>query len=303
MPVQFGGLAVDSEIPIPGPDTARPPDVVVRRGDVPSEGGVFVQEWPDADGRRWLSIFRTASGYRISVANLECLVSADGRHVIAKPGGHLDEATLVHLLLQQVLPLAVSRTGRLVLHACAVETPAGALAFAGETGIGKSTLSAAFCRRGHALIADDALVIGVEQDGFTVAPTADTLRLWPYMRDVLGGAEELPPAPGKLRARVPIAVKPSPLARILLLGTSEDLSVSIVPAPTSQMRVDVLSHLFRLDVGDAAESRRVFDDVHRLIERVPVRRALYPDGPEHLDAVVDAILRDSISGARERSGA
>jgi hypothetical protein len=293
MLARFGGLAVASDVPFPDlPAASGSPEISIRLGDVSAPGGELIQEWPDVDGNRWLTIRREGGGYRVSVPGLECRVSRDGREIVARPAPSLAEPTLVHLLLQQVLPLAVSRTGRLVLHACAVETPAGALAFVGETGAGKSTLSAAFCRRGYALIADDALVI---EAGRRVAPTADALRLWPYMRDVAAGAEELPSASGKLRARVPIARQSSDLARIFLLGTAADESSTLAPVSASDLRVALLSHLFRLDVADHQESRRIFDAIHRLIEAVPVRRAVYPDGPQYLDAIVDVILRDSIS--------
>jgi hypothetical protein len=211
MLVRFGGLAIASDVPFPDlPAAAGTPDIAIRLGDVSPASGELIQEWPDAEGNRWLTIRREGSAYRVSVPDLECRISHDGREIVAQPAPSLATASLVHLLLQQVLPLAVSRTGRLVLHACAVETPAGALALVGETGAGKSTLSAAFCRRGYALIADDALVF---ESGTRVAPTADALRLWPYMREVAAGAEELPSASGKLRARVPCSGSTSAINR------------------------------------------------------------------------------------------
>ena len=296
MQARFGGLVIDSEIPLTDlPPTSGPADIVIRTGAVDAKAGELIQEWPGAGGQRWLAIFSGDRGYRVSVAGLECALSRDGRAITVQPAPALADAALVHLLLQQVLPLAVSRTGRLVMHACAVDTPAGALAFVGESGAGKSTLAGAFCRRGHPLIADDALVMELEEEGIRVSPTADALRLWPDQREVAAGAETALSASGKLRARVTLARAPSRLARVYLLGTAPDASSSVTMVPTAEMRVSMLSHMFRLDVTDRDESRRVFDAVHRVVDMVPVRRAVYPDGLEHLDAAVDAILRDSIS--------
>ena len=296
MRFRFGGLAVDSEIPHPDlPPASGHPDISIRFGTLDRDRGALVQEWPDADGRAWLAIFRAGAGYRVAIGDLECAIATDGREIVVDAPPSLDQARLAHLVLQQVLPLAVSRTGRLVMHACAVETPSGALAFVGETGAGKSILAGSFCRRGHALIADDALVIDVQPDVVRVEPTADALRLWPDMQDVAAGAETTRSSSGKLRARVPLAHAPSRLARIYLLGTAADGSSSVRMVPAGEMRVAMLSHLFRLDISDRDESRRTFDAVHRVVDLVPVRRAVYPDGLEHLDAAVDAILRDSIS--------
>jgi hypothetical protein len=295
MRFRFGGLTIDSEIAYPDlPAATGPPGIVIRLGRVDRDRGSLLQEWPDAVGRRWLAIFDAGAVYRVSLGPLDCAIARDGRAITVDAPASLAQPALAHLVLQQVLPLAVSRTGRLVMHACAVEIDSGAVAFVGETGAGKSTLAAAFCRRGHALVADDALVIDAAGDRVWVEPTADALRLWPDHRDVAAGAEITPSASGKLRARVALAADRLPLGRIYLLGTADDGRSSVTLVPTAEMRVAMLSHLFRLDVSDREESRRTFEAVHHVVDVVPVRRAMYPNGSEHLDAAVDAILRDSI---------
>ena len=298
MRFRFGGLAIDSEIPYPDlPPASDAPDISIRFGKLDRNRDALIQEWPDAEGRRWLTIFRAAAGYRVAIGDLECAITADGGEILVDAPRSMSQPALAHLVLQQVLPLAVSRTGRLVMHACGVEIDGGAIAFVGESGAGKSTLAAAFCRRGHLLVADDALVIEADGNRISVAPTADALRLWPDHRDVAAGAEITQAASGKLRARVPLSTSRAPLVRIYLLGTSDDGTSSVTTVPTADMRMAMLSHLFRLDVSDRDESRRTFDAVHHIVDVVPVRRAMYPNGSEHLDAAVDAILRDSISVA------
>jgi hypothetical protein len=187
----------------------------------------------------------------------------------------------------------VSRRGRLVLHACAVETPQGAIGLLGHSGAGKSTLAAAFCARGSRLVADDALVVDVSDSGADVWPTADAVRLCDDMAATLAVAGEATAAPGrKRRIRAQLATARMPLKRLLTVGESGDTVVSIEPLPASDARVAVLSHLFRLDVTDVDESRRSFDLAHLLAERVPVRRLKFFDGIEFLEPTVRAILRD-----------
>ncbi|HUF24463.1 MAG TPA: hypothetical protein VMN81_10075 [Vicinamibacterales bacterium] len=289
---RFADIAVGGDVLFADlPEAAAPPGIVIRRGPMPEGDSVPIQQWPDGEGRTWLSIARAAGGYRVSLPGLECLVSADGRAIMFDEPQPL--STLVHLLLHQVLPLAVSRTGRLVLHACAVDTPAGTLAFLGESGAGKSTLAAAFCRRGFALVADDALAVDLRGAGIGVWPTADGLRLWEDMSEAApAGIGEPSNAAGKRRAPAALATERSPLARVYLLATSEDDRAAVTDVPPATARIEMLSHLFRLDVTDREESRRLFDAVHRVASHVPARRVAYPDGVEFLDAAVDAVLAD-----------
>jgi len=291
---RFADLAVESGVPFDLPETSGPPDIVVRPGE-PGPAGVPLQPWPGGarGAATWLAISRAAAGYRVSLNDLECLVAFDGRTIVFAPSPPLDDAMLVHLLLHQVLPLAAGRTGRLVLHACGVETPAGTVAFLGQSGAGKSTLAAACCARGFLLVADDALVVDLSGAEAGVWPTADALRLWTDMRD----AAPEPPPPvtrdaGKLRAAVTVSRARSRLARIYLLDTPSDTSVTLVDASPTAVRVEMLSHLFRLDVTDRDESRRLFDAVHRTASLVPARTLFYPNGIEHLGAAVDALVRD-----------
>lgn len=291
---RFADLAVDSDVAFDDlPPADGPARIIIRRGAISDEPRDPVQSWPAGDGTVWLAIERGASAYHVTLPGLRCAVEADGSRIVFDPAADLSGAALVHLLLHQVLPLAVSRTGRIVLHACAVETPAGAIAFLGQSGSGKSTLAAAFCRRGSALVADDALVVEMVGEAAFVWPSADAVRLWDDMQAVAPGAVRSDvDLRSKLRAPVAIARGRAPLARVYLLDTREDGRVSIDPVSASDVRIELLSHVFRLDIHDAGESRRLFDAAHRIAARVPSRTINYPNGLRFLDAVVDAVTAD-----------
>lgn len=291
---RFADLVVAGDIDFADlPEDSGTPSITIRRGAVPRDAGEFLQQWPTDAGEPWLSIARVDDGYRVSVSGLTCLISSAGGDVRVDAAPSMDPREVEHLLLHQVLPLALSRTGRFVLHACAVETAAGVIAFVGQSGAGKSTLAAAFCRRGHALVADDALAVDLSGDRIAVWPTADGLRLWDHMRAAApGGATLRATGTGKLRAPAVIARHRAPLARIYLLDTPDDASSTIRPVPAADVRLELLSHVFRLDVGDRAESQRLFEAAHRAAATVPSRSIFYPNGLEYLDAAVDAVLRD-----------
>lgn len=291
---RFADLVIGGDIDFPDlPGASGTPVMTIDRGRVPRDAGDLLQQWLTDSGETWLSIARVEDGYRVSVSGLTCLISSSGSDVRVDAAASMEQPEIDHLLLHQVLPLALSRTGRVVLHACAVETAAGAIAFVGQSGSGKSTLAAAFCRRGHALVADDALAVDMSGEPIAVWPTADGLRLWDHMRAAApAGAPLHATGTGKLRAPAVIARGRLPLARIYLLDTPDDSSSTIRPVPAAEVRLELLSHVFRLDVADRAESQRLFDAAHRTAASVPSRSIFYPNGLAYLDATVDAVLSD-----------
>lgn len=293
---RFADLAIDSDLPFPDlPPASGDPDIVIRRGVMRASAWTDVYEWRDPDERGvWLTIRRNESEYLLEFPELACTVAVDGRRIeYARPDG-LPESTLQHLVLHQVLPLAVSRLGRLVLHASAVETPAGVVGLLGTGGGGKSTLAGAMCARGCALVADDALVVDVSEAGADVWPTADALRLWDYSLELIPSVVAEPDARAghKHRVRAPIATGRVRLARIVLVGETSPSGVTLEPVARGALRIELLSHLFRLDVTDHDESRRLFELADRLARVVPGRRLIFPNGADMLTRAAAAVMAD-----------
>src|SRR5688572_17324577 len=116
--------------------------------------------WSFPDGTPWTAFYRTSSGLLLRFPDLaDFEVSADGRHVTCAPVPGISPATIEHLYLNQVLPLALSKLGKLVFHASAVDAGGGAVAFLAASGRGKSTLAAGFAVNGHQFLTDDGLVL------------------------------------------------------------------------------------------------------------------------------------------------
>ena len=130
------------------------------------------------DGTAWAEFYRREDGYLLRFPDLaDFEVSASGDTVIAYPATGTDAATVEHLYINQLVPLALSRQGRPAFHASVVTVPGGAVAFLGKTGMGKSTLAASFALEGAAFLTDDALLID-ESHGVRAMPSHASLRLW-----------------------------------------------------------------------------------------------------------------------------
>src|SRR5262245_30451313 len=95
------------------------------------------ETWDLPDGTNWVSFFRTGSGFLIRFPDLaDVEVSTDGRSVTSVPVPGVSEVTTEHLYMNQVLPLAISKRGKLVFHGSAVDVGDCAIAFLAPSGRG-----------------------------------------------------------------------------------------------------------------------------------------------------------------------
>jgi hypothetical protein len=303
------GLVVDSELPLPEvPETDAAEArcrVRVTSGPAPAAPRAWLHEWRLPGGETWLSIGRSRSGYLLRFPELaDFLVSADGGEVGCRSAAELPEATLRHLLLDQVLPLVVSLRGGLALHAAAVASGEEAIALLGATGQGKSTLGASLAREGLRLLTDDCLVIE-ESDGRLIAvPGYPGLRLWPPVIASLFGEE-----PGlasvahytekkRLDARhggLAFCEERLPIRRIFVLaprdGSEDDTEIRVVPLAPRDAFMALLTHAYRLDITDRLRLSEEFDRLSRAA-RLPVHSRLdFPRNLERLPTVTKAIMR------------
>lgn len=135
-----------------------------------------VQERPcaygfTADGWRWLHL-PNAGSYRFRGSGMQA-VRACG--VVVDPGA--SRSTVLDSFYRTVVPLALQSGGLEVLHSSAVRLPAGVLALCALSETGKSTLAYALHRRGHPLVADDAVVLDVDGAATTITPVPFAMRL------------------------------------------------------------------------------------------------------------------------------
>jgi hypothetical protein len=266
------------------------------------------------DESRWLSVARTASGYCLRFWDLaDFLVEMDAARIEGRPRPSTSAATLRHLLLDHVVPLLSSFGERLVLHAGGVVTPAGAVAFLGEGGRGKSTLTASFVQQGFPVLGDDALMIAPSRDGFVATPSYPGVRLSPDMMIALGSAAadvcEVAEYTTKVRLFLPPeAACPSGsvrLAAIFVLAAaapSDELSATALSS--REALVELMRHGHYVDGRDRGWLELHFQLAARVAARVPFLRLVYPREAASLAAVRAVILESAtLSPPRARRGA
>lgn len=298
------------------------PDWTVRLAgtiDVaPAPDGPLVHEerceCPDHQGRAFTRVHRGPGGDWIwnDHAGL-CHVLPDGRRVDVYPQPGADSGALALQIMGPVSGRVLHRLGSPALHGAAVVAGETAVAFVGPGGQGKTTLAAAFLRRGAALLSDDILPLRATADAVLAAPGAPLMKLWESTASgTLGITAGLPVLAAhltKMRLTLggddgayPLVTSPVPLRAIYVpqrydAGDLRESDVSgainITPLAGPAALATLLSQTYRAELLRPAELAALLPLYARLLARTPVRLLRYPNGFEHQDAVCARILESA----------
>lgn len=273
-----------------------------ERPQAPIDEAPF-QEWLAPDERPWTRFYRTGAGYLLrfpGFADFE--ISRDGHDVAGWAVAGVSDDTIDHLYRNQVLPLALSKRGRVVLHASAIETSGHAIAFVGPSGRGKSTLAVAFARDGIPCIADDGLVLDAEDGTLWTVPGHPSIRLWEDSQRALveHGAAKAPavaftPKERLLASdRIAFSCRRRRLAHLYLLGepaADESLSAPVCePVTPADALVELVRNSFLLETEARDDVARHFERLSAVVEQTPCHVLRYPRRFDALPVVTLAIL-------------
>ncbi len=254
--------------------------------------------WAFPDETEWTLFYRIDAGYLLRFPGLaDFHLSAEGLRVRCWPMSDVSEITLQHLYLNQVLPLILSRQGKLVFHASAVEFEGGAIAFVAESGRGKSTLAACFAISGYPFLTDDGLVVEPTRDGYEILPSHPSIRLWGDSEKVLLDryAKTAPPLPFTSKARfvagvqLPHCDQPVPLRKVYFLGDERSEGISFRRLSEAEALVEWVKHSFLLDVEDRPMQGDHFDRVATLATQIHCYHLDYHRRFEELSYLKSAI--------------
>jgi len=257
-------------------------------------------EWTLPRGTRWTRFYRTESGYLLRFPGLvDFTLSPAGLDVTAYPAPGTSEQAVEHLYLNQVLPLALSRQGKRVFHASAVEIDGAAVAFMGASGKGKSTLAASFASGGYRFLTDDGLMVAACRTGYQVMPSHPFIRLWQDSETALI-APDTPTAPAleftsKSRflagETIQFCDSPRPLRRVYFLGDGSAARVTFQRLKPSEALIELVKHSFLLDIEERVMLAAHFDELSTLAGQPIHYRLDYPRRYEDLAAVREAIIQ------------
>jgi hypothetical protein len=259
--------------------------------------------WTLPGGRVFLVSRKTKNGYLLHFDQLaDFFIDQSGSEVVYAPLPGVPATSIRHLILDNVMALALSLRGHAVLHASAVVTPFGACAFTAASGTGKSTLAASFQQAGFQTLTDDCLLIEAEKDAVYGVPSYPGAR---FRQDslMLLGAE-----PKATRSVAHYNSKRRYASGSFATGRHLIEAIYCLERPcgdekgVQEPRIETLSghdgfltavrYLFCMDPHDPGMLVRQFKMVENLLAHVPVARLSIPDDFAALIRVREAVLTD-----------
>jgi predicted ATPase len=298
----FGGVLA-SDRPLPGLPVAPIGDghfalwelVTTERGHAPighSADAVLTGRQPYANGIE-VTLATAAAGPEIAISDT-------GRFAFAPIGGRVTHTAPVAVdrdavaldVIGVVLPFMLHRGGAWCLHASAVQTRQGVVAFIASPGTGKSTLALAMAQRGCALVADDVVVLRATSDGIDVIPSGLPLRLRAETARAAGVPSQTVDAWGKVRIDSAGACDTLPLAAMYVLSPVAATAETERVARTA--RAAALALLANGKITELLGADASGDALDRCVD-IAQRSAVYdlaiPRDLARLPDVTDALLR------------
>lgn len=295
------GLCVRSEIDLHLP--SAPPDaetdVELRWGqDVDDStvypSGTVIAEYIE-NGRRLYTAVELESGFLIRFPECgEFTIPADLGSVTVHrdaTGRYVD--LLPILAAGTVLSMLHGLRGGTMLHASAVDVDGRALAIAGRSGQGKSTLAALLCAAGAPLITDDVLALIAGPEPTCVGGGAE-LRLRPAASSLANDpAFRSRPTLDERTAVAPhdAVTDPLPLAAVVIpIPSRTATGLEIVQLTRTEPLLALLAFPRIAGWTRPEVLARQFATLAQIAEHVPIHRATIPWGPPFDESVATALF-------------
>jgi hypothetical protein len=267
-------------------------------------------KWVHPGGEPYARFVRTGDGYHVRFpGQADFHLSGEGEVLSRRPYPGASPETIRNLERNHVRPLALSRQANLVFHASAAEVRGEALAFAGRSGRGKSTLAAELATSGGRLLTDDGLVIERGASGFEVLPSDPSVRLWrDSARALFGSAAAGVGTAEAAKVRLPTGgrlaycAERRPLSRFYVLGDGSSKDISIEELGGGDAVVELLKHSFLLDVDRREAVASHFERLTLLVRTAVLFRLDFPRRFDLLPTVRRAILDHRPAGGTVSPG-
>ncbi len=209
-----------------------------------------------------------------------------------------------HILLDDLLPKVLSHDGAFVLHAAGLSCGTSGLVILGESGRGKSTLSAFLGQSGMAILSDDCLIVDVDSQGHHVSPTYAGMRLFPDSIDALFAqppfTSDMASYSSKQRVHLDsgFEAETAPVRALVFLDPpATDDAVVLSPMSPGAACAALIANSFALDPSDVGRAAQRMRQASHLARDVRAYALSYPRDYSRLPEVRRVILEVMQGGA------
>lgn len=287
----LGGITLVSEIALPElpliqrqQATQHPVDVRLGDASHPLPGAIELD--PDC--------FATSTHYFLRVHGIGSYLVNNGREIVVSPEAGALPLDVRAYLLGTLFAVLCQQRGLLPLHASAVSSGKGVVAFLARSGQGKSSLAAHLAQRGFRVLGDDVCLIDTRGDRPMVIPAAPWLKLWRNSLQILGrqadGLERVFSEDDKYRLPLQDVLHPEPIRKLIFLE-SEEGSVTEIQEVTAIEAIPLLMNLtHQAYVLEATGQRQEsFLRCSQVSSQAKAYRLIRPWGLTHLQSTVDVL--------------
>ena len=291
---RLSGFDIRSEMPLPElrvcPNPGGMPDLRFKLEPLPKTLSNPEWECPGlqlADSTALLTISGVAR-------YLICL----GRQISIHPDPSAQPRDVRLFLLGTAFGILCHQRGTFPLHASAVITQSGAMAFVGASGAGKSTLGAWLAQRGYPLLGDDICILEDQPHAPPlVQPGSPRIKLWSDALNALGidpaGLQPDRTRTNKfhLEANQPPIIVGAALRHIYQLIDDDDAEPHIEgPAGQLDAIATIIDNTYRQELlAPLGLSEHHFRTSAALAQQVPVFRLCRPRSLKAMDAVTKTL--------------
>jgi hypothetical protein len=288
----FGGVTFVSEIALPElPQiqqhiaTLHPVDI--RLGEVPSHLSGAAELDPDC--------FATSEQYLLRIPGLASYLVSNGRDIVVCPEPGALSLNVRAYLLGTLFAVLCQQRGLLPLHASAVSSGQGVVAFLARSGQGKSSLAAHLGQRGFPVVADDVCLMQItSENNAMVIPAAPWLKLWRNSLQNLGrqaeGLERVFSEDDKYRWPLQSPLNPQPIEKLIFLE-SEDRPApglqELSPLEAIPLLMDLTHQAYVLQA--TGQRQENFLRCSRVSSQAKAYRLFRPWGLQYLESTVDML--------------
>jgi len=216
---------------------------------------------------------------------------------------HLSLTDASLYLLGPIIGFLLRLRGITCLHASSVIVDGLALAIAGPSGTGKSSLAAAFAAAGYPILTDDVLALAFDQELLYASPGYARLRLLPHsFQNIAGLPENLPAlAPNWDKCYLDLTAAPYsfkyeavPLGVVYLLDWEHTnrATPEIVPLKPATAVPYLAANTYRNELLDSSMRTEEFKFLSRVASKIPVRKVQPLDDILELLGLIELIQND-----------
>ena len=236
--------------------------------------------------------------FLLHVDNVAKFYVTNGNTITIEPFPNAEQDDIRLFLLGSAFGALLHQRGLLPIHGSAINIDGSAVIFSGHSGAGKSTIAAAFYKRGYPILSDDVCVLSLSPEGKPILyPGYPQMKLWADSIQKLGDQPSQFPTIRKRIEKHNIPVTsgfcelPLPLKKIFIVS-SQNLNKIEVELVKGIEKFSLLkNHTYRFNFIAGAKMRTAhFGYLDSIAKQIDVIKITRPNGKFLFDEIINIVL-------------